>query len=149
MTIQLAMYRGPARGFLHKLSHWGICLYTLSRWSHCEIVIDGVCYSSSARDGGIRAKAINLHDGKWDVFYLDGVSKDDVLEWFNKNMGKPYDWFGVARFVLPFLRQRPDEWFCSEACAEAIGVRDGCGMSPDDLFSFAADKMLIDKYQST
>lgn len=58
--VQIAFYRGPPRRWLHKLSHWLICLFTLSRYSHCELVIDGVCWSSSARDGGVRAGVQSL-----------------------------------------------------------------------------------------
>lgn len=144
MTVQLAMYRGPADDLMHKITHWGVCVFTLSRWSHCEIVVDGVCYSSSVRDGGVRQKKIDLDSGKWDVFDLDGVDAASVLKWFDDHMGEMYDWMGIARFLIPGIKQSPDKWFCSEACAAALGIANPSGISPDDLFSYVVDQLLVD-----
>ena len=58
-----------------------------------------------------------------------------LLEWFWRHRGDHYDWMGVLRFALPFLRQRPGKWFCSEAVAEALGMADSAGVTPGDLWS--------------
>jgi hypothetical protein len=71
MTLRLALYKGPAQDLAHKIAHWAVCLFTGSPYSHCELVINGVCRSASARDGGVRGKVIDLHSGKWDVVELD------------------------------------------------------------------------------
>ena len=54
--MQIAFYKGPAKGLTNKLGRLLVCLGTLSRYSHCELVIQGVCYSASARDGGCGAR---------------------------------------------------------------------------------------------
>ena len=41
----------------------------------------------------------------------------------------PYDYLGVLRFALPFLRRPKDKWFCSELVAAAL--RDLAGWSVD------------------
>ena len=31
-----------------------------------------------------------------------------------------YDWWGVIRFVIPFVKQDPSKWFCSELIAAGL-----------------------------
>lgn len=130
MSLQIAFYKGPADDWLHKLAHFAVCIFTLSRYSHCELVVHGTCVSASARDGGVRAKQIDLASGKWlvvDIADPYGDREAMAWDWFACHAGHRYDWAGIARFVLPFLPHRKDQWFCSEACAEALGLS-----SPED-----------------
>jgi len=110
--MQLAMYKGPAGTLQQKALHWLICALdsvrqsgkrrrlVLVRYSHCELVIAGVCYSSSNRDGGVRPKVIDLASGHWDVFHVDG-DEAAALAWFRQHDGQNYDWYGVLRFCRP------------------------------------------------
>jgi hypothetical protein len=123
--MQLAMYKGPAKGFLNNLAHYAICIFDFSKYSHCELVIHGKCYSSSFRDGGVREKTINLNDGHWDLYSINGASQWIALDWFYKNKGKKYDWRGIIRFMLPFVKQKPNEFFCCEAVMAMLGVYEG------------------------
>lgn len=61
--MQLALYKAPGA--------WYDKLVRVA-YSHCELVIDGVCYSSSPRDNGVRSKAIDLHSGSWDLIEVSG-----------------------------------------------------------------------------
>lgn len=132
--MQIAFYKGPAKGLVNKLGRLLVCVGTLSRYSHCELVIQGVCYSASARDGGVRAKQIDLRSGHWDVLPVLGADADAALAWFEAHRGQPYDWVGVLRFALPFLPQRQGKWFCSEAVAAALGHTDTAGVTPGALW---------------
>lgn len=122
--MHLAVYRGPAKTLAHKLFHLLVCLRTFSRYSHCELVIDGVCWSASSRDGGVRRKVIDLHSGHWDMFPLDtdAYDKQYALAYFAARKGWKYSWAGVWRlgFRLFFLRVREGEAFCSQICAGAL-----------------------------
>lgn len=118
--MQVALYKGPAKDWRHKVAHWAVCVATRSPYSHCELVIGGVCWSASARDGGVRGKVIDLQSGRWDVFPIEG-DEAAALAWFRAHDGQRYDWAGVARFALPFLPNGSDRWFCSEALAAALG----------------------------
>lgn len=62
-------------------------------------------------------------------------TRDD--NWF-RTTGLAYDCWGVLRFALPVLRQRPGEWFCSEAVAAMLGMGDGDGVTPGDLWEVYA-----------
>lgn len=140
MRLQLAFYKGPpAADWTHALSHYAIRLWTWSCWSHAELVIDGLCYSSSVRDGGVRAKTIDLTSGRWDVV---GVELDDdqveaALSWFLVNDGERYDWAGVWRFVIPLLPQAPRRWFCFEAVGAALGFAGAHKLTANDLHAWA------------
>lgn len=96
--MQLAFYKGPPTDAGHFFAHYGVCAVTFSKYSHCELVIGGLCYSSSARDGGVRSKRIDLTSGRWDVIDVGGDAAR-ALEWFRAHEGKGYDWTGAARFL--------------------------------------------------
>jgi hypothetical protein len=131
--MQLAMYKGPASDFWHKVGHEGTKAFTGSKYSHCELVINGTCCSASSRDGGVRIKSIDLTSGKWDVFTIPG-NEVAVWDWFCTHSGEGYDWAGIWRFLIPFLPHKSNQWFCSEACAAALGLSDPEDYSPQGLF---------------
>lgn len=137
MAAAIALYKGPAKGLTRTLGHWAIRLWTWSRWSHAELVIDGVCYSSSMRDGGVRAKAIELDSGHWDVLPIV-CDEGRALVWFRQHQGQAYDWANIARFLLPFLPQRRDEWVCFEAVAAMLGLAGAHKLTANDLYDWAA-----------
>ena len=47
-------------------------------------------------------------------------------------LGRPYDWRGVVRFVLPFVKQSNGAYFCSEIAAE---IRRRVGLLRDTQLS--------------
>lgn len=133
--MQIAMYRGPAKTAWFQIVHWVICIGTRSRYSHCEIVIRGDCYTCSERDGGVRGKKIDLYSGHWDVYDIPGgrEAEDAALRWFAEHHGEGYDWRGILRFVLPWIKNHERRWFCSEACAAALGIPEPHRITPQGL----------------
>ncbi len=133
--VYLAMYKGPGSKLQYKAFHYGTCLFTLSRYSHCEIVIDGRAYSSSARDGGVRSKIIkDLNDsGRWDLFVLPYVNPHVALELYETRKGRKYDYLGVARYVLPFLPNSKNRDYCSEIVSLMAGLTN-TEKTPEDVF---------------
>jgi hypothetical protein len=131
------MYRGPAQGLRNALGHWAVRILTLSRYSHCELEIDGVCYSSSFRDGGVRAKVIEDLEtsGHWDLFPVE-IDEAQALRRFQADAGKHYSWVGMLR-VCPLLRWLPrrdaTQRFCSDEVAWMAGLADPETYSPQDV----------------
>lgn len=124
-SAALAMYKGPpTHDLVHTVTHYGIRLGTWSPWSHSELVLDGLCWSSSVRDNGVRSKIIDLNSGRWDVINLNLSNGEYFLaeQWFKEHEGMPYDYRGVARFALPFIPEDPQAVFCFESVAEALGL---------------------------
>ena len=143
--LQLAMYKGPANGFFKQLWHEAVCLITKSKYSHCELVIselsqDGasaVCASSSNRDGGVRIARIDLTSGRWDIVDLPAspATVNRVYNWFELHAGEGYDYLGLLHFLFPRVVGDPRRWFCSEACAAALGLTDPWQCSPQGLLN--------------
>lgn len=111
--MQIAFYKAPGT-WVDK----AIRLVTRSKYSHCEVVIDGVCWSASIQDKGVRQKRMWLNPDRWDV--VDVPDSPGALKWFLEHEGQGYDFWGVFRFLIPFIPQRGNLWFCSEASLEAL-----------------------------
>ena len=105
------------------------------RHSHAELCIDGVCYSSSVRDGGVRSKLIDLNSGKWDIkpITLSPTKKQTALDRFRGFEGWPYDFLGAIGVVLPFVHHLRYKLFCFEVVAEMLGMEDPSHVTPVEL----------------
>ena len=145
MTVHLALYKGPPSGRLNKIGHYGIRLWTRSPWSHAELVIDGVAYSSSARDGGVRPKQIDFDSGRWDLVTLPLTAEEVsyALLWFHQRDGWKYDYLNIGRFVFPILGHERNRVVCFEAVAAALGLPAAHKFDANDLFEYA--QMLVAK----
>jgi hypothetical protein len=114
MTISLALYKRKKR---FDLSGRLIRFWTKSDYSHCELVVDGMCFSSSIQDGGVRAKAIELRSDRWDWIDLPWASRNAIIAHWDATLGQPYDWWGLigsqvfnrrpeSRVLLRVVRRR-------------------------------------------
>lgn len=117
--MKIAFYKAKHGKKLDKV----ISIFTLSKYSHCEIVFsNGECWSSSSREGGVRGKYIELGD-HWDVFELIGDFNEAAIKyWFMSNDGDLYDWFGAVGSLFHIDLSSEDKKFCSYACAIVLGV---------------------------
>ena len=161
-NVYLALYKGKKTGInptalLARFSDWITRKLTKGPYSHCEIAVERIeytsghhyehelhydCYSSSIRDGGVRCKEIDLAEkDKWDLVLLDGVSEAEVKFYFNATKGSKYDWWGAIGIVLG-IKQKRSKYFCSEWCFNAItGKTQGWRFSPNQLAAiFKKDK---------
>jgi hypothetical protein len=142
MTVKLALYRGPSGRITsllsvqHILVHWAICLRTLSRHSHAELCIDGICYSASEREKGVRSKVINIETSRWDVFDLRNADANECRAWFEEHKGQSYDWMGILGFILP-VKHDKDKWFCFEAVGAMLGIPRPHRLNASKLLKYA------------
>ena len=128
MSVQLALYKGEG-DFLNRLIRW----WTNSPYSHCELVVRGTCYSSSVRDGGVRAKVMAMPADKWDLVGLPWADADAVTDWFIAHERDRYGWLDLLTGQLLGMQRDYRGVFCSEACAKALGLRNSTRMSPQAL----------------
>jgi hypothetical protein len=138
-TIYLASYKGTQKG-IGGVFNIGIRWLTRSIYSHTEICIGNPlegpvhCISSSGVDGGVRAKLMHLSPEKWDVLPMPWVREEAVWSFMLDHKGTGYDFAGVVRFVLPWLRtQSKRRWFCTECVAAIAGYPDAWRFSPADF----------------
>eukprot|EP01035_Chromulina_nebulosa_P055037 gene55037-75404_t len=96
---------------------------------------DGWAGSASFTDGGVRLKRITFDPGKWDFIDLPEHLKPAARAWFDQHAGSPYDLLGNLQFILAPFGQAEDHWFCSEACAAALGIIEPGRYDPGTLAS--------------
>lgn len=141
--MYLAFYKG--RKSENSRADWFdfiVCLFTSSRYSHVEILTEydeetgeANAWSSTHRNSGIRMKHMNVHTNSWEVFRIKtDRTKEEVKDWFIKRDHHKYDWFGVLGVVLPFKFHKKRRWFCSEAVAASLGMRDPSKLTPELLW---------------
>ena len=126
---QLALYKGKGL-----IGNAAIRWWTNSIYSHCELVVDGVCYSSSLMDGGVRSKQIDLKPEHWDLIDLPEHFDALILAHFERTKGLPYGWLDLIRAqAFNTAANEAGADFCSEWCAAAIGLPNATIFSPRTL----------------
>lgn len=136
--VYLAMYKAKGNWV-----DWVIRKTTGYPYSHCELAIPAGngqyhCYSSSPRDGGVRCKTMPLPEADWDLLPLRQTSGGKIVNFYQRTQGKKYDFFGAIGVVLG-IREKPNRWYCSEWCYQAITGKPA-QLSPNQLAKWA--KML-------
>ena len=142
--IVLAFYKGKGDWV-----DWAIRLVTRSPYSHVEYVQDTTqmddqgrheCWSSSARDGGVRCKQILLNDLNWELVPVLWQTHD-LRVFFALKLGAKYDYIGILFSQLfAFHRQQKNRWFCSELIAAGLFFDASESFSPGSL-KYAVEKL--------
>jgi hypothetical protein len=121
--LKIAFYKAWVKGDLKdKL----ISIWTLGPYSHCELIFsDGISFSSSWRDDGIgvRYKEIYYLPNRWDFIEIPTTDQElKMRSWCDARTEEKakYDWRGIIQFVIPFIKQNDEDWFCSEICIAAL-----------------------------
>ncbi len=138
MQITLASYKGANNGFeIRQLFDFLIRFVTKKDYSHNELIVNGTSYSSLAFDGAVqRVRYYDLR--QWDFIDID-PNKVDVLkmgEVLEQSKNAKYDWLGIARFIFKFIRPSKTRYFCTERCADAIGIPNPHLYSPGELHEY-------------
>ena len=136
----LAFYKGNG-DFLNKV----VRLFTRSKYSHCAIVAHCVEYSSSSRYGGVYAQRRYIpYDLKeWDLVPVD-IPSQDIVAFYNRTRDCKYDYLGALGIVFTVFKQKGSRYFCSEWCAECLGLDKPHKYTPDSLYK-RLNKQKIDK----
>jgi hypothetical protein len=133
--MQVLFYIGKGKLF-DRLIRW----WTNSRYSHCEIVINGMAFSADAWTNQVRAvSASSFNPQNWEWVTVDG-DKEASLTFVTGQLGKRYDWLGILGFLLPGRINDPKRWYCSEICAAALGIGKR-PISPQQLYEILQDKI--------
>lgn len=135
--VKIIFYKAAKGNWKDKL----ISLWTLGKYSHCEILYDGFCYSSSGPDNGVRKKEFVITD-EWDILELSYNYNEDISklhDFYNESVGSKYDWIGLFfKFILN--KEYPNKkYYCSEWCAICLNniynIRLKTNISPSDLYN--------------
>ena len=109
----------------------------VSVFSHIELEINGVCYSASNRDGGVRSKVIDTSDKhKWVSFDLKrDIDVNRCLLYFETVRGQKYDWLNI--FLTQIIKvniQSRNKQICSEFVGNCLQLDNAYKYSPEALF---------------
>lgn len=86
------------------------------------------------RYGGVRAKIIEPDPAVWDFLPLPWLQPAHVEQLLEQEAGAGYDWLGIlGSQILPVGIQSRSRWFCSEFCAQAVGLERPQRYSPGQL----------------
>ena len=135
-VVRLAAYVGKG-----DLFNAAIRRRTGSRMSHCEIIIDGLWYSASLRDRGVRRKHVDPKPGEWEYQTLPWADAKKIILWFDENEEVKY---GIGDIVFQLVRlnlDAPGE-VCSTACAAALDFLNAFKYNPKTLWNACRSKTL-------
>ena len=109
----------------------------VSVFSHVELEINGVCYSSSNRDKGVRSKVIDTSNAqKWLSFDLKkNIDENICLLYFESVRGQRYDWLNI--FLTQIIKvniQSSNKQICSEFVGNCLQLDNAYKYSPEALF---------------
>lgn len=79
---------------------------------------DGSVLTSHA-ERGVVIDALDYPPDAWDAFEFQ-ADEAAIRAWAAPELGAPYDYAGVIRFLVPLIHQDPNRWFCSEICCAAL-----------------------------
>ena len=115
--MKIAFYIGKG-----KIQDKFVRVWTKSKFSHCELIINDISYSSSPRDHGVRKKLIDYDRQNWLIFNLkDTFDINIALQFLNEKLGKKYDDLGIIfSQVFNLDKQDKNKYFCSELIAECL-----------------------------
>lgn len=141
MAVKLALRKLDPRITSRVIQWW-----TNSIYSHCELVVDRVSYSSSPMDGGVRGKIIDMSSDKWDFIVLPWADADGVIKYYKETDHHKYGWLGLITGQLFNLnRAKSDTQFCSQWCAGALGIPNATSYSPETLSTLVSYITAIQK----
>ena len=129
MAVKIAMYIGKG-----KIGNAVIRSWTDEQESHCELVVEGLAYSSSLMDNGVRKKYIDFDSGNWYLVEIPWATSEQVIEHYEKTKNNKYGWWSLVTSQV--LNRNKDESradFCSEWCARALGLPSPNTYSPGTL----------------
>ncbi|NOR57118.1 MAG: hypothetical protein GQ474_01175 [Sulfurimonas sp.] len=146
--MTFAFYKGNTTFFDKVVSFWQHLIGNkYYGYSHVEIIdSNGIWYSASPRDGGVRSKLIIVKDNHWDFLDvpMSPYEEEGVLEFLEGQLGEKYDWLGIyLTMVLPLGIHSKERWFCSEFAIEALKRAEfvtisepSSSFTPSDVYEF-------------
>lgn len=138
--FRIAFRKGDNR-LISRLIRW----WERGQYSHCELVFsDGATASATVHDEGIYIGRKEMPEDEWDFIELPAHLEPRARAWFEAHEGKAYDYLGDISFVLDFVPASRDKWFCSRACADALGFVEAWRYGPNTLASAIRSFYVVD-----
>ena len=159
--MKIAFYKGKDKKPFYRFLGILVFLWTWGKYTHVELIDDraGIdkpdnwnWYSASGiTEGVVRMKRVVYIEDHWDVWNIDDIDTELVVNYFKTQDGKGYDWVGIMfNQFLPLRLHSKDKWFCSEIVTRAIQVSSQIGhelkpynTSPIRLYKYLKELNII------
>jgi len=142
MPLQAAFYKATRPG-IPGIYNRLVRAWEPGEYSHCELIFsDGLAASASFMDGGVRFKDIDFHPAHWDIIDLGWADEDYARQWFVAHEHAPYDVIGQVHFVISPVRGSKRGYWCSEAMAAALRLKDPWRCGPNLLHAVLSSTLL-------
>jgi len=150
--ISVAFFKGssPRADIWDKI----ICWWTHGPYSHVTYVHENeegelVECTASPEDGCVRCKPFNPNPEDWDIldFEISDRNYQHAIDFYKEISGDKYDWMGILGFVIPFIRDRAHDWFCSETVSNVFkifGYRPFWIIKPGEISPNKLYKLLVE-----
>lgn len=141
MKAYVIFYKGkrPWTEPKNKLSDFLIRQFTHGKYSHCEIAVQTEspafyeCFTSSIRDGGVRSKPMILKEDHWDKIEIN-IDLQKLRKFLKETDDYKYDFLGCIGILTSKIKHSRHRYFCSEWCAEFLGIKNPEKISPNKLY---------------
>lgn len=124
MSVTVGFYKGRHSGHLFS---WLLAWLDRTIYSHAVIVWavldDGAAYVSEATIAGVRTHTRVWKPELWELVEVKAEAID-VHRWWLSNEGRPYDAIGLLGFIARRIKGLRGAYWCSEAVAASLGLRD-------------------------
>lgn len=99
----------------HMPFSWLIRTLTFSKWSHVDLVTDrGTLIGATIPAGVVEYSVLHRINGSSKYEYRDIECDERIYDFVRKQLGKRYDYAGIAGLELNRNWTDDDAWFCSE-----------------------------------
>jgi hypothetical protein len=133
MSAYLALRHTSPPGFFQGLFASLTKARLVTRYPHAGIVIDGTLYEATLKHG-VHSREFDATG--WDLFTIDKSIKDDMLARFAQVESRPYDWFSLLAFILPFRASVAKWFYCYELCSFMLDGHNPSGrVTPETLLT--------------
>jgi hypothetical protein len=113
VSVYLALRHTSPPGFFQGVFARLTKARLVTQYPHAGILIDGILYQATFKHGVHSAKFDSIG---WDLFTITKVDKNDLLARFKQVEGRPYDWFSLLAFIVPFRASVAQWFYCYELC---------------------------------
>lgn len=132
---KIGFYKG--KSFLD----WVVKIFTFSKISHCAIITqissNYICGFSSFPFEGVEYFEEQYNEKDWEFFDIP-LNRIDLFSFYSKTQDCGYDYCGCVNCIINF-HQHKDRYFCSEWCAEVLGLENPESYSPVKLYKRIKD----------
>lgn len=131
--MKVAFYKGDKTIFDRMIRWW-----THGDYSHCELLItekEGFYLAGTATPfSGVTLEWKKYNVVNWDIIDCHIGNPLHAQLFFEKSLGAKYDYLGIFGFIFRRGQQKDHRWFCSEAIAAGIGLKNPWRYCPNTLY---------------